>query len=78
VFSLTTDYSIALCTPKSNMMDPSKMERGQGSPEKPHQTPSMGAGKTIPPPLPNSNQYVVDFDGPDDPIHPLNWALGIK
>jgi DHA1 family multidrug resistance protein-like MFS transporter len=60
------------------MMDPSKLERDQGSPEKSHQKPSMGAGKTIPPPLPNSNLYVVDFDGPDDPIHPLNWALGIK
>lgn len=39
---------------------------------------SMGAGKPIPPSLPDSNEYVVDFDGPDDPAHPLNWSFTVK
>ncbi|GLA89464.1 hypothetical protein AtubIFM56815_003943 [Aspergillus tubingensis] len=38
----------------------------------------MGQGKDFPPPLPNREDYVVDFDGPDDPQHPLNWPLFTK
>ncbi|OJI88405.1 hypothetical protein ASPTUDRAFT_134689 [Aspergillus tubingensis CBS 134.48] len=38
----------------------------------------MGQGKAFPPPLPNREDYVVDFDGPDDPQHPLNWPLFTK
>ncbi|KAL2832499.1 bicyclomycin resistance protein [Aspergillus cavernicola] len=39
---------------------------------------SMGAGKTLPPPLPDSNDYVVEFNGPNDPTHPLNWRFPVK
>ncbi|GLB10811.1 hypothetical protein AtubIFM57258_007223 [Aspergillus tubingensis] len=44
----------------------------------PGQLLSMGQGKAFPPPLPNREDYVVDFDGPDDPQHPLNWPLFTK
>ncbi|KAE8143153.1 major facilitator superfamily domain-containing protein [Aspergillus pseudotamarii] len=35
----------------------------------------MGAGKEYPPLLPDPEQYVVEFDGPDDPLHPYNWSM---
>ncbi|OJJ32626.1 hypothetical protein ASPWEDRAFT_116391 [Aspergillus wentii DTO 134E9] len=35
----------------------------------------MGAGKHYPPLLPDPETYVVEFDGPDDPLHPYNWSL---
>ncbi|KAL2784811.1 major facilitator superfamily domain-containing protein [Aspergillus keveii] len=38
----------------------------------------MGAGKRIPPPLSDSIRYVVEFDGLEDPVRPLNWTLGTK
>ncbi|KAL4928884.1 MFS transporter/fungal specific transcription factor domain-containing protein [Aspergillus undulatus] len=38
----------------------------------------MGGGKPMPPPLPDSKHYVVDFDGPDDPAHPFNWSFANK
>ncbi|RDK42242.1 bicyclomycin resistance protein [Aspergillus phoenicis ATCC 13157] len=38
----------------------------------------MGQGKVFPPALPNREDYVVDFDGPDDPEHPFNWPLPTK
>ncbi|KAL4875903.1 major facilitator superfamily domain-containing protein [Aspergillus karnatakaensis] len=38
---------------------------------------SMGGGKAIPPPLPDSKEYIVEFD-PDDPTHPLNWPVSVK
>ncbi|KAL2811998.1 bicyclomycin resistance protein [Aspergillus granulosus] len=38
----------------------------------------MGGGKPIPAILPNESQYVVEFEGPDDPTHPLNWSFGVK
>lgn len=34
---------------------------------------SMGMGKSIPPPLPDREEYMVDFDGMADPAHPWNW-----
>ena len=40
--------------------------------------PAFGAGKPYPPPLGNQEDYVVDFDGEDDPLHAQNWALGKK
>ncbi|KAJ5114512.1 MFS general substrate transporter [Penicillium alfredii] len=40
--------------------------------------PSFGAGKPYPPPLPAREDYVVEFDGPDDPMYPLNWRLPRK
>ncbi|OQE32050.1 hypothetical protein PENSTE_c001G06519 [Penicillium steckii] len=40
--------------------------------------PAFGAGKPYPPPLPNRDDYVVEFDGPDDPMYPQNWPLWTK
>ncbi|KAK2738784.1 hypothetical protein FQN55_000422 [Onygenales sp. PD_40] len=40
--------------------------------------PAFGAGKPYPPPLPEREEYVVEFDGPDDPLHPQNWPLKRK
>jgi len=38
----------------------------------------MGAGKPYPPPLPEREEYVVEYDGPDDPLHPQNWPIKRK
>ncbi|KAF9894119.1 hypothetical protein FE257_009092 [Aspergillus nanangensis] len=35
----------------------------------------MGAGKPYPPSLPHSDDYVVEFEGSDDPMHPQNWPM---
>ncbi|KAI5370145.1 putative major facilitator superfamily, MFS transporter superfamily [Septoria linicola] len=40
--------------------------------------PSFGAGKPYPPNLPGREEYVVEFDGPDDPLHAHNWPLKKK
>ncbi len=40
--------------------------------------PEMGLGKPYPPPLPDRDEYVVEFDGPDDPIHAQNWPFKKK
>lgn len=40
--------------------------------------PNFGAGKPFPPPLPDREEFVVEFDGPDDPIHAQNWPLKKK
>lgn len=40
--------------------------------------PAFGGGKPYPPPLPNREEYVVEFDGPDDPLYPQNWPLKRK
>lgn len=40
--------------------------------------PEFGAGKPYPPPLPSQEEYVVEFDGPDDPLHPQNWPIKKK
>jgi DHA1 family multidrug resistance protein-like MFS transporter len=45
-------------------------------PKKP--LPAFGAGKSYPPQLPEKEIYVVEFDGPDDPIHPQNYPLRRK
>ncbi|KAL3430193.1 major facilitator superfamily domain-containing protein [Aspergillus tetrazonus] len=39
---------------------------------------SIGAGKPFPPELPDRERYTVDFEGPDDTMHPQNWPLTIK
>ncbi|KAJ2903387.1 uncharacterized protein MKZ38_009964 [Zalerion maritima] len=39
---------------------------------------AFGAGKPYPPPLPEQEDYVVEFDGPDDPRHAQNWPLQKK
>ena len=40
--------------------------------------PNFGGGKDYPPQLPAKEEYVVEFDGPDDPLHPQNWPLRKK
>ena len=40
--------------------------------------PAFGAGKPYPPPLPEMEEYVVEFDGPEDPLHPQNWPIKRK
>ncbi|KAF2686452.1 major facilitator superfamily [Lentithecium fluviatile CBS 122367] len=40
--------------------------------------PAFGAGKPFPPPLPEREEYVVEFDGIDDPLHAQNWPLKRK
>lgn len=40
--------------------------------------PNFGGGKEYPSPLPDREEYVVEFDGPDDPLHPQNWPLRKK
>ncbi|KAJ6013414.1 hypothetical protein N7540_008005 [Penicillium herquei] len=38
----------------------------------------MGAGKPYPPELPDPEQFVVEFTGADDPLHPQNWSTNKK
>lgn len=40
--------------------------------------PEFGAGKPYPPPLPEKEEYVVEFVGPHDPLHPQNWSTARK
>ncbi len=40
--------------------------------------PPMGAGKPYPPMLPEMEEYVVEFDGFDDPRHAQNWPMKTK
>lgn len=40
--------------------------------------PEMGLGKPYPPPLPDREEYVVEFDGPTDPLHAQNWPFKKK
>lgn len=40
--------------------------------------PAFGGGKPYPPPLPEREEYVVEFDGPNDPLHAQNWPLRKK
>ena len=40
--------------------------------------PSMGNGRTLPSKLANPDNYLVEFDGPDDTLHPFNWKLSTK
>ncbi|KAH0333436.1 MFS general substrate transporter, partial [Aureobasidium melanogenum] len=40
--------------------------------------PAFGAGKPYPPPLPEREEYVVEFDGPNDPMHAQNWPFKKK
>ena len=39
---------------------------------------SMGMGKPIPPPLPDPEDYLVEFDGINDSKHPYNWKRATK
>ncbi|KAK4937326.1 hypothetical protein LTR10_022007 [Elasticomyces elasticus] len=40
--------------------------------------PEFGGGKPYPPTLPAQEEYVVEFDGKDDPLHPQNWPFKKK
>ena len=40
--------------------------------------PEFGAGKPYPSPLPAREEYVMEFAGPDDPLHPQNWSTSKK
>jgi DHA1 family multidrug resistance protein-like MFS transporter len=40
--------------------------------------PKFGGGKPYPPSLPSREEYVVEFDGADDPLHAQNWPLRKK
>ncbi|KAL6794576.1 major facilitator superfamily domain-containing protein [Trichoderma sp. SZMC 28013] len=40
--------------------------------------PSFGGGKPYPPQLPAQEEYVVEFDGPNDPLHAQNWPIRKK
>ncbi|KAI9727487.1 MAG: hypothetical protein M1828_006429 [Chrysothrix sp. TS-e1954] len=40
--------------------------------------PDFGAGKPYPPKLPNREEYVVEFNGHDDPSHAQNWTMKRK
>ena len=40
--------------------------------------PEFGGGKPYPPDLPAQEEYVVEFDGVDDPLHAQNWPLKKK
>ena len=40
--------------------------------------PAFGGDKPYPPLLPDQEEYVVEFDGYDDPLHPQNWPLRKK
>lgn len=40
--------------------------------------PNFGAGKPYPPALPAQDEYVVEYDGTDDPLHPQNWSMSRK
>ncbi|CAN9468782.1 MFS general substrate transporter [Alternaria alternata] len=40
--------------------------------------PNMGAGKPFPPLLPDREEYVVEFDGKEDPLHAQNWPMKKK
>lgn len=35
----------------------------------------MGAEKPYPPDLPDPEQFIVEFTGSNDPLHPQNWSL---
>jgi hypothetical protein len=38
----------------------------------------LGAGKPHPPPLPDAEEYVVEFTDQHDSLHPHNWPLRTK
>lgn len=40
--------------------------------------PKMGGEKPYPPPLPDREEYVVEFDGEHDPMHAQNWPMKKK
>ena len=53
-----------------------KLKSRRSTKDKP--LPEMGAGKPYPQPLPDREEYVVEFDGADDPRHTQNWPIKTK
>ncbi|KAJ5542099.1 Major facilitator superfamily domain general substrate transporter [Penicillium sp. DV-2018c] len=53
---------------------------GESIKSRPSRTPlpPFGGGKDYPPLLPAREDYVVEFDGPNDPLYPLNWSVKKK
>ncbi len=49
--------------------------RSLDSKESKKSLPAFGAGKPYPPMLPAEEDYVVEFDGPHDPLHAQNWPM---
>ncbi|OCL03360.1 MFS general substrate transporter [Glonium stellatum] len=52
--------------------------RARSSRKKEKPLPNMGAGKPYPPTLPEKEEYVVEYDGVDDPLHAQNWPTKKK
>ena len=52
--------------------------RSQKSRESRKPLPNFGGGRDYPPLLPDREEYVVEFDGADDPFHPQNWSMTKK
>jgi hypothetical protein len=52
------------------------MGRKQSRPFEP--TLEIGAGKPLPPSFLDGEDYVVEFLGPNDPLHPQNWPFKKK
>lgn len=40
--------------------------------------PNLGGGRQYPTDVGDSKAFQVDFDGPDDPLHPFNWTFKHK
>lgn len=52
--------------------------RGPKSRDSRKPLPEFGDGKPYPPPLPEREEYVVEFDGEHDPLHAMNWPIKTK
>lgn len=63
---------------QDNGLNATELGQANGNIEKHHRELSMGAGKPFPPILPDADDYVVEFDGPDDPAYPVNWDFTVK
>lgn len=57
----------------SQTVGSTKYATGDGTP-----LPTFGGGKPYPPPLPDREEYVVEFDGHEDLRHAQNWPLKTK
>lgn len=38
----------------------------------------IGKDRPLPPLLSDIQDYIVEFDGIDDPMHPYNWKSSVK
>lgn len=63
---------------RDNELNALELGQANGNIEKHNGALSMGARKPIPPILPDSDDYVVEFNGPDDPAYPINWDFTVK